>query len=69
MALKPSDWWAISLCSFHHSEQHRVGERSFETKYELDIVELAQKFAQRSPHKQRLNPPLKISETKDNGKD
>ncbi|HUE78777.1 MAG TPA: putative HNHc nuclease [Sphingomicrobium sp.] len=49
-ALKPSDRWCISLCSSHHAEQHRLGQRSFEDKYSLDLFTLAEKFARRSPH-------------------
>lgn len=50
MGLKPSDRWVISLCADHHMEQHRIGERSFEQKYELDLAELAETFARRSPY-------------------
>lgn len=48
-ALKPSDRWAISLCSHHHQEQHRLGEKQFERKHGLDLTELAAQFARRSP--------------------
>jgi hypothetical protein len=50
MALKPSDRWAISLCSAHHAEQHRIGEAEFERRYGLDLVAIAGEFARRSPH-------------------
>lgn len=56
IALKPSDRWVISLCTQHHAEQHRLGERTFERKYGLDLVELAQAFANRSPQRARLIP-------------
>lgn len=26
---KPDDWRTVSLCAFHHAQQHRVGERTF----------------------------------------
>ena len=48
--LKPSDRWCISLCARHHAEQHRIGERRFEQKHALCLVELAELFARRSPH-------------------
>jgi hypothetical protein len=37
VGLKPSDKWAISLCAYHHREQHRIGEPRFEDKYGLDL--------------------------------
>lgn len=54
IALKPSDRWVISLCVHHHMEQHRLGELTFEKKYGLDLVELAETYARRSPHRLRL---------------
>ena len=50
IGLKPSDRWAISLCSRHHAEQHAIGEQSFEAKYGIDLAALARLFARRSPH-------------------
>lgn len=26
---KPDDWRAVSLCQFHHAQQHRMGEATF----------------------------------------
>lgn len=49
LGLKPSDKWAISLCQFHHLEQHEIGEAAFEARYDVDLVELAKEFARRSP--------------------
>jgi hypothetical protein len=54
MGFKPSDCWVISLCSHHHREQHQLGEGSFEIKYGLDLVELAEAFAAKSPRRQAL---------------
>jgi hypothetical protein len=56
MALKPSDRWVISLCMFHHREQHRIGERTFGAKHGIDLVKLAGEFARRSPHWRKLLP-------------
>jgi len=50
MALKPSDRWAISLCSNHHREQHALGEAKFQRRYKIDLYELAREFAKRSPY-------------------
>jgi hypothetical protein len=52
--LKPSDKWSISLCQFHHLEQHSIGEPAFEAKYDLHLRELALEFARRSPARQLL---------------
>ena len=56
IGLKPSDRWVISLCQHHHREQHRIGERAFEAKYSLNLRELAEEFAKRSPYHSRLAP-------------
>jgi hypothetical protein len=40
---------------FHHREQHALGERTFEAKYDIDLIELAQEFARRSPLRARLS--------------
>lgn len=52
--LKPSDKWTISLCEFHHREQHRIGERRFELMHSLDLVALAKEFVARSPSRLKL---------------
>ena len=49
-ALKPSDRWCISLCRFHHAEQHRLGEPRFEIKHGICLIWLAEIFVRRSPH-------------------
>lgn len=54
IGLKPSDKWTISLCVFHHGEQHQIGEEAFEQKYSLDLRSLAAEFARRSPHRDKL---------------
>lgn len=54
VGLKPSDKWTISLCQFHHLEQHEIGEMGFGKKYDLDLRSLALEFARRSPHRHRL---------------
>ena len=52
--MKPSDGWTISLCEFHHREQHRIGERAFELKHSLDLWLMANEFARRSPFRAKL---------------
>ena len=57
VSLKPSDRWAISLCSHHHREQHQVGEAAFEKRYRINLYELACEFARRSPCLPQCSPP------------
>jgi hypothetical protein len=53
--MKPSDKWTISLCEFHHAEQHLLGENVFQQKYRIDMVALASEFARRSPFRWKLS--------------
>lgn len=52
--LKPSDSWCWSACRDHHSEQHQIGETSFEQKYGLNLKDLAMAFFRKSPHRHKL---------------
>ena len=53
-SLKPSDEWTISLCNFHHTIQHALGEPRFEGRYGIDMKALAAEFASRSPALKRM---------------
>lgn len=47
---KPDDWRAVSLCRYHHSEQHRLGERTFWREIAWrDPEELIAEFIKASP--------------------
>lgn len=50
LGVKPADWWTISLCRDHHTEQHRIGEAAFERRHGIDMKNLALAFAKASPH-------------------
>lgn len=50
--LKSHDKWTVSLCKAHHTESHK-GIDTFERKYGINLAELAQEFARRSPHRWR----------------
>lgn len=54
IGLKPSDCYVVSLCDYHHAEQHRIGEQRFEEMYDLDLLAIAREFARLSPHRARL---------------
>lgn len=49
MGRKPSDWFTVSLCRDHHSEQHRIGEGSFAKAHGIDLHAQAAEFAAQSP--------------------
>ena len=49
VGLKPHDMWAVPLCHDHHAEAHRIGHKSFERKYRLDLRGSAIGLAKRSP--------------------
>lgn len=44
MGMKPGDHWTISLCQFHHAQQHANGEMAFQDDYRLDMKALAAAF-------------------------
>ena len=47
--LKPSDWWTIPLCSWHHGVQHTLGESTFEKRYWINMKAIALGLARQSP--------------------
>ena len=56
---KSSDAFTISLCKAHHQESHQ-GEKSFEAKYKLNLMSLAQAFYEHSPFRRRLDDPCEL---------
>jgi hypothetical protein len=55
--MKPSDAYTCSGCTEHHRECHRIGEKSFEVKYKINLMALAREFFERSPFRNRLDNP------------
>ena len=55
--LKPSDKWCISLCKSCHSDQHRMGETTFEIMWGIDMKALAEAFYRNSPHRRKMEQP------------
>lgn len=50
MGRKASDFFAISLCSYHHrADQHINGEDTFAKVHGIDLHALARAFAEASP--------------------
>lgn len=52
--LKPHDSEAVPMCGgldpeAHHAEYHRIGHKSFEAKYGIDLAKLAAELTRRSP--------------------
>lgn len=56
MGTKSSDAFTVSLCREHHAESHR-GERTFEAKHRIRLLELAREFYLKSPHRHKLDNP------------
>lgn len=54
MGQKPDDWYAVACCREHHSEMHRIGERSFAAKHGVNLIDLAQEFCAASPAYRRF---------------
>lgn len=54
-SMKPSDKWTISLCKDCHTEQHAVGEASFQAAYGINMKALAEAFYKASPHRGKLD--------------
>lgn len=55
MGLKPGDQFTCPLCPSHHREQHQIGHRAFNEKYDVDLLAIAQELAVASPYiKQEL---------------
>ena len=48
--VKPTDTWDIKLCAGHHSQQHQIGERTFEAKHRNHLKVLAREFDRGSPY-------------------
>lgn len=49
---KPDDWRTVSLCRFHHQQQHNVGERTFWAG--LDVEQLIADFIATSPKRREI---------------
>ena len=48
-AQKPHDKWCWPGCGNAHTEQHQIGERSFQAKYGVNLKALAAMYWARSP--------------------
>lgn len=51
MGVKPSDEFAVPLCSLAHAELHTSGETSFQAKHGVDLLAVAATLWRTSPHK------------------
>ena len=54
MGQKPGDQWTISLCLWHHMQQHEEGEPIFQKIHGIDMIALAKEFAAKSPYRAKL---------------
>lgn len=48
---KPGDDKTVALCDLAHREGHRIGWKSFEAKYRVDLTAIARELWARSPHR------------------
>lgn len=69
VGLKPCDSDAVPMCggidpASHHAEYHRIGHKSFEDKYKLDLFKLAAEFARRTSDR-KLREYLREKENAD----
>ena len=46
---KPSDWFAVALCRDHHGEIHNHGQRTFEARYKITLLDIAADAWRQSP--------------------
>lgn len=42
------DWFGVSLCRAHHSQQHSAGIETFQRLYGLDLYAMAAEFVRRT---------------------
>lgn len=56
---KPSDEHAVALCSAHHELGHRIGWKSFEAKYRVDLTAIAVALWHWSPHGAKYRAKMK----------
>jgi hypothetical protein len=54
---KPDDWRTVSLCQFHHSQQHRVGEQTFWRG--IDVEQLIHEFIAASPRRHQIEQEMR----------
>ena len=49
VGMKPSDHWTVPLCGTAHRSLHDKGQVSFEKLHDIDLKEIAEGLASRSP--------------------
>jgi hypothetical protein len=57
LSQKPDDWRTVSLCQFHHAQQHRFGEASFWKG--IDVEELIAEFIKASPRRSQIEQEMR----------
>jgi hypothetical protein len=61
---KPDDWNTVSLCQFHHAEQHRVGEATFWRRHTMrGPDELIAAFIKASPKRHEIEQVMRERES------
>ncbi len=62
--IKPHDAFAVPMCSECHAYYHRIGHKTFERIYILNLAALAAEFTRKSPD-QAMRESLKLLEVSD----
>lgn len=57
MGQKPDDFRTVSLCQFHHSQQHRLGEVTFWKGF--DVEGMIADFIKASPRRAQIEQEMR----------
>ncbi|TZG25624.1 DUF968 domain-containing protein [Sphingomonas montanisoli] len=57
MGQKPDDWRTVSLCQFHHAQQHKLGEATFWKGF--DVEALIAEFIKASPRRAQIEAEMR----------
>lgn len=57
MGQKPDDFRTVSLCQFHHAQQHKVGEQTFWSG--IDVEGLIAAFIKASPRRHQIEQEMR----------
>jgi predicted HNH restriction endonuclease len=54
VGLKPDDRFVVPLCAECHRELHNTGAITFERKYNIDLMAVAEQCQRQSPHLKKI---------------
>lgn len=59
IGIKPADWFVVGLCRRHHREQHDIGQKRFENKYDINLMALAKIYVDFTPDFEMVSEYIK----------